>query len=132
MNEPEAEYVDILRGIKETTSEGKEFVVQQAPLAAAEYVAYCRYTYTSGLVLSVLMLLIFAGLFVSGMIQRKRHYGKEDKESVGVGRMAVGTVLFLFAFVFVCHFGDCTLKAWFSPRVLIMEKAVNMASGDCK
>ena len=79
-SELEREFVEIARGLRESSEEGKEFVVQEAPLVVQEYIDYRWFVDTTIVVVCLSCLLMAVVAVVRGWYKvhsTKWEHGRE-------------------------------------------------------
>jgi len=131
-----------LQGMMDTLSDGKEFVLEQAPLVCQEYI---QYTLVQALFVVAIQLVIFTGAtYYLLMFIKKGAADSWDKGSNAVGTFCATVVLVTLmfpAFMTPTHRNrrvspedrpayQRALKAQFAPRVLLLEKATHLLRGE--
>lgn len=106
----------ILTGLEK----GAGFVIEQAPDVVREYVLLCRVEYTFYVVTSLLLILA-AIKWVPVLADRAVKVENEIEEvTCGITAAVLGGSGLISIFVFL-HSISPMLKAWFAPRILVIE-----------
>jgi len=119
----------ILTWVEAGVEKGGDFVAEQTPLVAQEYITLMRFQSMFYCLLSVLALLCFATIIYKILRWYSANNGPEDRngEPVVFSVFVCGIAQALFVAAFCSNFPTC-LKAWVAPRVLLLEKLSDLLS----
>ncbi len=117
-------YRQFLKLVLDTTQQGKDFVVEQAPLVVQELVTWQRAWLTLLAVLLVLLTAVVIALFVKGFRWSWRNWDRIAREGDAPGPIIGGAILFLviagMTVGSVASVNDA-LKVWLAPRLYVIE-----------
>ncbi len=116
------QYLSILKDLRQTAEQGKEFVVEQAPLVAQEIVT-CRIV-ESGVAVCTLVAGAIAVGILATVIYRKARVCEDDemRSLLLAGTMVVGPIIAIGMLGAACERSAVLLKAIYAPRVVVLEE----------
>ena len=122
MSEIQNEAIEIIKFLKETLMQSKDFTLEQAPLVAQEIVLYGRVYYLLIVMISIILCFISMYLFKKGV-----KIGEDEDKDGEVCLYIVGAICIMFGSVtgMVTHFHYMILS-WTAPRLYIIEHLRNM------
>lgn len=121
-DEIQSRLVKYLDKLEEVAKSGADLAADQIPGVLHEYVAYCRISHTTGLVIGMLLGVVA----VWCVKQLAKEFAKSGSEVRDIG-LAVGAACGGFmALALVMTNTEPTIKAWAAPRVLLLEKLNEM------
>lgn len=129
MNDEKKAALDRVMGLlADSIQEGKEFVLEQAPLVAQEMIAYGRWT---GVIATVLLLTGTIACSV-GAVKLWKIWAACDYHSADIqlcGSFVGGIILSIASIVCFCNsicFAMETIKAFVAPRLYLLEQVSHL------
>lgn len=125
--------LDTLNDARSAAEQGKNFVLEQAPLVVQEYIAYVRIESTIWLAVSLVWALVVAFSYWRWWRRGPKLFaygcGEPSVHDVGFARFVGAMIAFLMLLpvaITVQVKASTCIKSWVAPRVLIIEKAADL------
>lgn len=126
---------DSIMWLNETAKEGKEFVSEQAPLYAQEYLTYAGFSYGVGLAFSLILSAFFVLVII---ILLKKHRKREklliwdfskdsDRDCILFFiSVAFSTIISLVSLCFLKGYSCALLRVIVAPRVALLDHVTSL------
>jgi len=122
MKPTDKEVAEAMQWLRQSADEGKEFVVEQAPLYVQELIAYSVITHGGGILIGIVLAAILAWVCLKCFGPWLEKASIDAEPAILIGGTISGILSVIFLMLVVFGFAPNLAKAVFAPRVLVVEK----------